>query len=264
MAAAAGFLLASEWQFSWKNFLATLAGTTLIIASACVFNNYIDRGIDKKMTRTKRRAIASGDVSAVQALSYGVALSLFGFGILLLWTYWLVAAIGAIGLFFYVVVYGIAKRRTVHGTLVGTISGSMPLVAGYVAATKRLDMGAVLLVAIMTAWQMAHFYAIAVYRLEDYRAAGLPMLPVVKGVQRARVEIIGYTVLFAAAVAALTLYGYAGVIFALVMLPVSVYWLWGAFVSTNSNAAWGRNMFIISLLVLLILCVMLAVGSVLP
>jgi protoheme IX farnesyltransferase len=265
MTVAAGFLLASKWHIDFKLFVSLLAGTGLIIASACVFNNYLDRGIDAKMARTKTRALVSGKISARNAIIYAAVLAVLGFAILTQ-TNTITFIIGVVAIFSYVVLYGVAKRKTVHGTLVGTIPGAASLVAGYTAVTGKLDMGALLLFLIMLAWQMAHFYSIALYRQKDYKNAGIPVLPVVKGAKRTKLEILLYTFLFVVLVTLLSLNGYSGLVFLLVMAPLGLYWLYKGLqgFDIKKDDKWGRQMFGFSLIVLLTLSVMLSVGSVLP
>ena len=266
MAASAGFLLMSRWRTGWWTLIATLIGTSLIIASACVVNNYLDRTIDAKMERTKKRALPAGRIAVPYAIIYAATLGVAGFLTLGLWTNGLVVFVGAAGYFSYIVLYGIGKRRTVHGTLIGTISGATPPVAGYAAATGRLDGGALLLFLILVAWQMPHFYAIAMRRHDDYKAAGLPVLPVVKGMRRTKMEIIIYTGLFAISVCLLSVFGYAGATFAIVMGLLGLYWLWRGIegFDREDDKKWGGQMFGLSLLILLALCAMLALGNVLP
>jgi protoheme IX farnesyltransferase len=165
-----------------------------------------------------------------------------------------------------VVLYGFAKRKSVHGTLVGTLPGSASLVAGYTAVTGKLDVGALLLFLIMVAWQMAHFYSIALYRQKDYKNAGIPVLPVVKGAKRTKLEILLYTFLFVIFVTLLSVNRYSGLVFLLVMAPLGLYWLWRGLQGFNvkKDDKWGRQMFGFSLIVLLTLSVMLSFGSVLP
>jgi protoheme IX farnesyltransferase len=135
MTAIAGYLFGSQWHIEWDIFLAFLLGNILIIASACVFNNYIDRGIDAKMSRTKKRATATGKISPIAVNIYAAALGTAGF-IILTKTNTITFLIGLAAFFSYVVLYGAAKRKTIHGTLVGTLPGSASLVAGYTAATR--------------------------------------------------------------------------------------------------------------------------------
>jgi protoheme IX farnesyltransferase len=177
LTAAGGFLLASKWHIDFKLFAATIIGTCLVIASACVINNYIDRGIDKKMKRTKGRATVTGKVSGRWAIAYGVVLGILGFSMLILFTSALVALIGLVAYVDYIALYGVSKRVSVHGTLVGSIAGASPPVAGYCAVTGHFDGGALIIFLIMVCWQMVHFYAIAIRRSSDYKAAGIPVLP---------------------------------------------------------------------------------------
>jgi len=265
LSAAAGFLLASKFHIDVRLFAATIGGMALVIASACVYNNYIDRGIDKKMARTKKRALVSGEISARSALTYATALCVFGFATLL-YTNALVVLIGVVAFIDYVVLYGIAKRRSVHGTIVGSVSGAAPVVVGYVAVTNRFDLGALLLFLILTFWQMPHFYAIAMYRFKDYKAAGLPVLPVKKGPQAAKVQILLYVLGFIAANILLVGRGYVGYSYLVVMVLLGLRWLWRGVQGfrTQDDAAWGRGMFRFSLVVMLGLCAMLSVGSILP
>ncbi len=266
LTAAGGFLLASKGQVNWWLLLATLAGTSLIIASGCVFNNYLDRTIDKKMARTKQRALATGLVPVRSAIMYGTVLGLLGVLILSVWTSFLVLSIGLVAWLFYVAVYGIAKRRSLYGTLVGTIPGAAPMVAGYVAVTNQFDLGALLLFVIMVCWQMPHFYAIAMYRFKDYKAAGLPVLPVKRGMLAAKRQILAYIVAFIIACAGLSAFGYTGYVFVVVMAALGAYWLYLGIKNFQviKDKAWGRKMFLFSLIVIMSLSIMLPIGAVLP
>jgi protoheme IX farnesyltransferase len=264
LTAIGGFLLASKWHIELGLFLTTIIGTCLVIASACVINNYIDRGIDKKMARTKGRALVTGKISGPWAIMYGVALGTLGFSILVLFTNVLVAIIGLVAYIDYIVLYGVSKRLSVHGTLVGSIAGAAPPVAGYCAITGRFDGGALIIFLIMVCWQMVHFYAIAIRRAKEYKAAHIPILPLVKGVQATKIQMIAYTVGFIAAVVALSLFGYTGWVFAVVMAILGLYWLYRGLSSFNiaNNTVWAKQMFMFSLVVLLSFSVMMSVGSI--
>jgi protoheme IX farnesyltransferase len=265
MTAAAGYLFASKWHINFGLFLYLIFGTAFIIASACVFNNYIDRNIDAKMSRTKKRITASGKISSKAVNLYGLILGLIGF-ILLTQTNTLTFLIGVVAFFGYVVLYGIAKRKTVHGTLVGTIPGGASLVAGYAAAISNLSLAALLLFLIMLSWQMAHFYSIAIFRLEDYKAASIPVMPAVKGVKTTKIQIIIYVVLFTFATISLTLFQYTGLVFLIVMASLGLYWLYNGINNfrTKDDIKWARGMFGVSLIVLLIFSAALSFGTVLP
>jgi len=264
--AAAGFLLASQGEIDWWLMLATLVGISLVIACGCVLNNYIDRDIDRKMARTNKRALVSGTISVRDALIFAGVLGVAGLTILGVYTNALTVALGALGLFFYVVVYGVAKRTTVHGTIVGSISGALPPVAGYTAVTGHLDGAALLLFAVLVAWQMPHFYSIAMFRYKDYKTAGLPVLPVKKSMMAAKRQILVYVVLFLIAIAELTVFGYTGYLFLAVVGAVGLVWLARSLqgLRTTDDTRWARKMFGFSLIVLIVFSVMIAVDSVLP
>jgi protoheme IX farnesyltransferase len=261
--AIAGFFLASRGNVSYWLLLETLIGISLVIAGACVYNNYLDREIDKKMARTKNRAIALGLVSKRSALTYATVLGILGLAILAIYTNWLTVAIGVLGLFFYVVVYGVAKRRSVHGTLVGSISGALPPVAGYVAVAGRIDAVGVTLFFILVFWQMPHFYAIATYRRKDYKAAGIPVLPVVKGLRIAKRDILLYTLAFGVAAVCLSFTAHTGLPYFLVALGLSLFWLLSGLrgFTAKDDDRWARKMFGISLLVLTTLCVFIGLSG---
>jgi protoheme IX farnesyltransferase len=270
LTAAAGFLLASGNHIRLGLLLATLIGTSLVIASACVVNNYIDREIDAKMARTKNRAFVKGLVSARAAGIYAAVLAVAGFLVLGIYVNALTVLVGLIGWVFYVVVYGIGKRRTVHGTVIGSISGATPIVAGYTAAADRLDGAALILFLILVLWQMPHFYAIAMYRFNDYKAAGLPVLPVKKGAYRTKLQIMLYITAFTIAAALLTVFGYTGYIYLTVVMLLGLAWLrlgLLGFRTAGDKAAdekWARKMFFFSLIAILVLSIMIALGGRLP
>jgi protoheme IX farnesyltransferase len=261
--AIAGFFLASRGNVSYLLLIETLVGISLVIAGACVYNNYLDREIDKKMARTKNRAIALGLVSKSSALTYATVLVVLGLVVLAVYTNALTVYLGILGLFFYVIVYGVAKRRSVHGTLVGSISGAMPPVAGYVAVSDRIDATAITLFFILVFWQMPHFYAIATYRRKDYKAAGIPVLPVVKGVSTAKRDILLYTLAFGVAAVYLSFTAHTGLPYFLVALALSLFWLVSGLrgYAAKDDERWARKMFGTSLLVLTVLCVFIGLSG---
>jgi len=194
--AVAGFFLASKGHPNAGLFIAMLVGISFVIASACVFNNYIDRDIDKFMARTKKRALPTGIISGRNALLYAIVLGVIGFSLLLFYTNLLTTFVGFVGFFVYIVLYGISKRRSVYGTIVGSIAGAVPPVVGYVAVTNNFDMGALLLFLILVIWQMPHFYAIAIFREDDYAAASIPVLPIKQGIKATKIHMVLYIAAF--------------------------------------------------------------------
>lgn len=266
MTAAAGFLLASQGHIDVQLLAATLAGVALVIAAGCVFNNYLDRSIDAKMARTKERALPSGQVSGTNALIFASVLAAAGFADLALFVSWLTFGLGAFALFMYVVVYGIVKRHSVYGTIVGSIPGAMSLVAGYVAVSGQIGGIAWLLFLILVLWQMPHFYAIAIFRQKDYEAAEIPVLPVRQGVKITKIHIFSYVVAFIVAAMLLMLLGYAGLTYGAVMSVVGLLWLRVALQGfrAKNDIRWARNAFGFSLIVLLTFSFMISVDVWLP
>lgn len=265
----AGFLLAAGHfkRFDAVLFVATIAGMTLVIASACALNNYLDRDIDSIMERTKSRAVASGAIRGRNAVLFSAVLGLLGITILAVWVNWLVVGIGLVGFVDYVLLYGVlAKRLSIHGTLVGSVSGAMPVLAGYCAVSGRLDAGAILVFLALFCWQMPEFYSISIYRRREYEAAGVPVMSVIKGVRSTTVQILVYTAVFVLVTLLLTPFGYTGWVYLLVMAGCGGYWLWLGIqgLTAKNHDAWARRMFHFSLVILLVYSAMLAVGPLLP
>lgn len=264
---AAGFLLASAGNIDWLLFIAVCSGTTFVIGSACVLNNVLDRDIDERMARTRNRASITGDVSVRSAVIFSTLLAVAGFAILIVWANWLVVVVGVAGFIFYVVLYGmLSKRMSMHGTLVGSISGATPVLAGYVAVTGSMDVAAVLAFLMMFFWQEPAFYSIAIYRRHEYANAGVPVITVARGVGFAKRQILIYTVLFVITSLLLYAFGYVGWVYLVVMAAAGAAWIGlgiGGLRTTNDDH-WARRMFRLSLVVLLTLCVMFVVGPILP
>jgi len=264
---AAGFLLAAAGHVDWLLFAAAIGGMTLVIAAACVINNYLDRDIDSVMERTKKRPSVTGVITGSHMVTYGVALLVLGVGVLYLWTNLLVVIIGIAGFVTYVWLYGaLSKRRSIHGTLVGSISGAMPIAGGYAAASGRVDMGLIIAFLILFFWQFPEFYSIAIYRRKEYAAADVPVMPVVKGVRSTIIQIYIYTVLYVLSTLLLTIFGYTGIVYLVVMAVAGGYWVWlaGKGLTAKEPEAWARRMFRIAMYTILLLCIMLAIGPVLP
>lgn len=266
LSAVGGFLLASYGDIDFSLLVATMSGTALIIASGCVFNNIIDKDIDSRMNRTKKRSLVTQEITTNNALIYGAVLGITGSLVLILFVNILTFLVGLAGFIWYVFVYAYAKRNTHHSTLIGTIAGSTPPVAGYVAVTNQFDLGALILFLILTFWQMPHFYAIAIFRAEEYAKAKVPVLSLTHSMSRIKVEIVIYTVLFALTAPMLSLFGYAGASYALIMALFSITWLRVIADGYNStdNIKWARSVFGQSLLTLLAFCIALSLNAYLP
>lgn len=267
ISAIAGFFIASTVAIDYSLLVAMLVGLSLVIASGCVFNNVIDRDIDGLMERTKKRALVRGTIPLANAFTFGAILFFLGIGMLWLFTNQLTVAIASLGFFVYVIVYSVyLKRTSVHSTLVGSVSGAVPILVGYVAVKGVLDTGAIIIFCILALWQMPHFFAIAMYRLHDYQKASIPVLPIFKNIKATKRQMFIYTVLFFISTLALYLYGYAGILYLIVMSLCGGTWVVyaykGLFMEPSHEIPWARRMFFMSLIVLVVLCAVVIVEKV--
>ncbi|WP_315915368.1 heme o synthase [Arthrobacter sp. lap29] len=267
LTAAAGFLFASPGALDWFLFLAVCIGTTLVIGSACVLNNVLDRDIDTLMVRTKKRATITGGVGARNSLIYSALLVLGGMAVLVAWTNTLVVFVGLAGFLAYVVLYGmLSKRLSIHGTLVGSVSGAAPILGGYVGASNELDAGAAIVFLILFFWQLPAFYSISIYRQQEYARAKVPVISVVRGIANTKVQILVYTAVFVAVSLLPQLFGYTGWFYTALMAVLGAGWLVLAVrgLRTTDNDRWARLMFRYSLIMMFAISVLLTVGPRLP
>jgi len=238
-------------------FIAMLS-MALIIAAGCVFNNYIDQDIDAIMERTKNRPMVVGSVSNQAALTYGTILATLGFVIIYLGTNLLTTIIALIGLFSYVVMYSLfLKRYSTYGTIIGGIAGAVPPVVGYCAVTNQFDMGAFLLFIILFTWQIPHFYAISIYRLDDFKKAGIPILPIKKSLFYTKVSMLLYIVAFSIAAVMLVFFTHVGKFYFFIAFFIGLIWIvlmMKGFWHNNDEKIWAKSIFKYSILAITILC----------
>jgi protoheme IX farnesyltransferase len=259
---AGGFFLASKGNIDIPLFIATCMGVSLVIASGCVLNNCIDRDIDSKMERTKNRALVRGIISPSVAAIYGWLLGIAGIALLYATSNLLTVLFSVIGFVIYVGVYSLyLKRHSVYGTLVGSLSGAAPPVIGYCAASGQFDIGAAILLIIFSLWQMPHSYAIAIFRLKDYTAASIPVLPVKEGISKTKRHIVLYILAFAIAAIMLTISGYAGNHYLAVAATIGIYWLGMALAGykTSNDQKWAKKLFAFSIVAITALSIMMSV-----
>lgn len=259
---AGGFFLASRGEIDWILMLATVVGLSLVVASGCAINNYIDRDIDAKMQRTRNRVTVNGEMSGKAAFFHGIVLGVIGFALLSFFTNWVAVAFAVFGYVVYVGLYTMYfKRKSVYGTFVGSLSGAVPPVVGYCAAAGQFDAGAAILLTMFCIWQMPHSYAIAIFRYKDYEAAGIPVLPVSQGIAKAKRHIILHIAAFAVVAALLPLTGYVGIGFMIVALATSLWWLAMALRGYRPGIdvnGWARQVFFFSIITVTALSVTMA------
>ncbi|MDQ3127502.1 MAG: heme o synthase [Chloroflexota bacterium] len=182
------------WLTVW-----TLVGGTLAAGSANAINCYLDRDIDLLMARTRRRPLPAHEVDPERAVVFGLILGALAFGVLAVFVNLLAAWLGMLAIAFYVVVYTIwLKRSTPQNIVIGGAAGALPPVIGWAAVTGDIGIPALLLFALVFYWTPPHFWALSLRIRKDYAAAGVPMLPVVKGIAETTRQIGLYTILMVA------------------------------------------------------------------
>lgn len=265
IAAFAGYWVASGWDVQYGKLILTLIGTMLVMASACVFNNFFDRDLDMKMERTRDRGLPTGRLKPTTVLLYAIGLGILGLFVLFAFSGILAGLFGIVGMFVYVVVYTLwLKRTSTWSTSVGAISGAMPPVIGYVAVTGRVDLGAWLLFAMLFLWQPPHFWALGIRRKEEYRAAGFPLLPVVKGTRRTQFQMIPYVLLLIPIPFIMYAYDYAGIFYLIISAGLSIAWLilnLGGF-QAKDEEAWAKKSFFFSINYLTISLIVLVLNTI--
>jgi protoheme IX farnesyltransferase len=210
--------------------LIACAGIWLVAGAAAAFNCIVEKGIDAKMRRTAWRATASGELSDTQTLLFSAVLCTLGSWILYAWvnplTMWL-----TLGTFIgYAVIYTvILKPLTPQNIVIGGASGAMPPVLGWAALRGDVGPEALILFLIIFLWTPPHFWALALYRVEDYRKSGLPMLPVTHGNEFTRLQILLYTLVLFAACLMPFAYGMSSWLYLAVAVGLSAGFTWYGF-----------------------------------
>lgn len=242
--------------------LFTLLGSSMIIAGSCVLNNYIDRDIDPIMERTKGRPTVTGKISGSKVLLLGFLL--VGIGLLFLFlTNLTTGIIGIIGVFSYVVLYSMwSKRLYVSNTVIGSLSGAIPPLIGWAAVDPTMPPMAWMLFLLMFIWQPPHFYALAMRRVEEYRAAGIPMLPVVKGFAVTKRHIM----IWVAMLLPIPFFMQSlGILFVILATALNIGWLVLGIMGykKKDDMKWATSMFVYSLNYLTILFTSMVIFTVL-
>jgi heme o synthase len=240
-----------------------VAGTLLVVSGANTLNMYIERDSDKLMARTKNRPLPSGRMAPAVALWFGMALSAIAIPLL---TFGVNAATGllaALALISYVLLYTPLKRRTTLSLLIGAVPGAIPPLLGWTTVKGGIEWPGVLLFGIMFFWQLPHFLAIATFRREDYRRAGLKILPVERGDRVTRHHIVGYLAALVILTVLLVPVGVGGPLYlgAAIALGAGFFGFgaWG--LRPNTGARWARGLFITSIVYLVLLLVALMVSA---
>jgi protoheme IX farnesyltransferase len=209
-----GMLLADPGWPDWRVLLPAAAGIWLVVAAAAALNCVVEQRLDAKMARTAWRATATGELTNLQTLAFSALLCAAGSALLYVWVNALTMLLTFATFVGYAVVYTVVlKPATPQNIVIGGASGAMPPLLGWAAMRGEVGAEAWLLVLIIFLWTPPHFWALALYRSEDYARAGLPMLPVTHGNQYTRLQILLYTFVLFAATLLPYVYGMSGPIY---------------------------------------------------
>jgi protoheme IX farnesyltransferase len=224
---------------------------------------WYDADIDARMLRTARRQVTMGRVQPVDALAFGLTLAGFSVVVLGLLVNLLAAALLAFTIFFYAVVYTAwLKRSTPQNIVIGGAAGAFPPMIGWAASAGSLSFEPLLLFLIIFFWTPPHFWALALYRADDYARAGVPMLPVVKGDAATRMQIVLYTLILAPLGVAPYALGYAGLIYgatATITGAIMLWLAWQVWHERRPVERAARQLFAFSILYLFLLFAVLLI-----
>jgi protoheme IX farnesyltransferase len=191
-----GMFMAVPGMPPYSALLAGTAGIGLAASSAAAINHLLDRRIDVQMTRTRHRPLATGQLSETNVLVFALTLGIIAMLVLVVWVNILTAALTFLSLIGYAIIYTVwLKRATPQNIVIGGAAGAAPPVLGWTAVTGSLDPHALLLFLIIFVWTPPHFWALAIYRKDEYALVDIPMLPVTHGVEFTRLQILFYTIL---------------------------------------------------------------------
>ena len=191
-----GMLLASKTLPSIYLVIISMIGIGLCASSAATINQIIDRNIDANMTRTSKRPLPQGEITTLNASLFAFALMTIGTAILISQVNILTAVLTVASLIGYAFIYTVfLKRATPQNIVIGGLAGAAPPLLGWTSVTNSIDPNALLLVLIIFVWTPPHFWALAIYRKDDYARESIPMLPVTHGIRFTKLQIILYTIL---------------------------------------------------------------------
>ncbi|MEZ5604197.1 MAG: heme o synthase [Burkholderiaceae bacterium] len=250
-----GMLLAAESLVPWHILVFGTAGISLLAGAGFAFNCVIERTIDARMARTRARPLARGEVGTAPAIAFAAAIGVLGAALLYFFvnplTMWLTLAT-FVG---YAVVYTVLlKPATPQNIVIGGASGAMPPVLGWAAVANEVSAPALVLFLIIFVWTPPHFWSLALYRIDDYRKSGLPMLPVTHGAEFTRLNILLYTLLLVATSLMPYLIGMSGAFYlasalALGAVFVAYAWrMWRSYSDALARKTFGYSIFYLAAL----------------
>ena len=260
MCAAVGMLLAAGDGLPWRALVFGLPGIALMAASAAAVNHIADAQIDARMARTRNRPVATGRIGAARGMVFSGVLGLAGFAILAAFVNPLTAWLNLASWVGYGLVYTLyLKRATPQNIVIGGLFGAAPPLFGWTAVTGSIEPGGLVLLAIIFIWTPPHFWALALDRIDDYRDADIPMLPVTHGEANTKWQIFFYTLALVAVSIAPWAIGMSGVVYLVGALALGAVFIGYAVALLRSVATAPMATFRYSIVYLLLLFVALLV-----
>lgn len=250
----------------WHVMVFGTIGIGLAAGAGAVLNHLIDRKIDALMKRTQQRPIAAGRISAIQALIFAVVLGFAGMAVLVYWVNTVTAVLTFATLVGYGIVYTVfLKRATPQNIVIGGLAGAMPPLLGWTAMAGQIEYAGWLLVLIIFAWTPPHFWALSIYRYEDYAKADIPMLPVTYGIPFTKLNILLYTFILVAVSLLPFVVDMSGLIYLVGIVLLDLGFLYWAFkLKYSDNPRVALNTFNYSIIYLPLLFVLLLVDHFIP
>lgn len=261
-----GMFLATPGSMPWSAFIYGTLGIAMMAGSAAAVNHVVDRQIDSKMIRTRSRPLASGKLPLMRCVAFATVLGVFGFAVLLLKVNMLTAMLTFLSLIGYAFIYTLyLKRATPQNIVIGGAAGATPPLLGWTAVTGQVDPYALVLFLIIFTWTPPHFWALAIYRKEDYAKVGIPMMPVTHGDDYTRMQIIYYTLLLILVTILPYLMGMNGMVYLIGSLASGGVFLYhGIKMWTTKSSQWALKTFVFSIVYLFVLFGLLLFDRYLP
>lgn len=248
----AGGLFVAPRQVSIFTIVMAMIGTALAVAGANAFNMWWERDTDRHMERTRHRPLPAGRMEPRVAFRFAAGLSVASVVVLLIGTNVLTAGLAALAIFSYVAIYTPLKYKTPVALIVGAVPGAAPPLLGWTAATDSIDLPALVLFGILLVWQIPHFIAISLYRKEEYRRAGIKVLPLVRGDAIAKIQAVAWVMVLVPLTLLLVPMGAAGGIYFTAAVTLGAIFLGWSFTGLDNNAGarWARGYFLASIVYL--------------
>ncbi|WP_343377648.1 heme o synthase [Buchnera aphidicola (Formosaphis micheliae)] len=250
------YSLASKGILDFKLLILTTVAITLIMSSACILNNVIDRDIDKQMYRTNKRMLVTQFVSIKLILYFSYILFFWGIFIFYYYINLLSMYLALLAFFIYVMLYSLyLKRNSIYSIFVGSLSGAIVPVIGYCSVINSFNFCAFFLLLMFICWQIPHSLAIAIIYNHDYKKVNIPTIPILYGLLVTKYQIIFYIICFIFFSGMLSVLGYAGETYLLVTLFFGSFWLFlglkGLYIT--NNICWARTLFYFSIILIFII-----------